>query len=108
MLVAPLVLLLVLALLELVLTLHAHAVVAGAAEEAVRVAVAGGGDTAAGEARLRSLVADGLRPDAITSVRWARTLNTLTLRVGATVPVLGPLVNTGMVATASAYAGVVP
>ena len=108
MLVAPLLLLLVLALLELVLTLHAHAIVAGATEEAVRVAAARGGDTAAGEARLRSLVAGGLRPDAITSVRWAWTLDTLTLRVGARVPLIGPLVNTGMVATASAFTGAVP
>lgn len=102
-LVSPLVLLLVLALMQLALLLHTRSVLASAAEDAVRVAAAFNGDTSAGEARFRSLVARDLRTDAVTSLTWAATLDTLTLRVRSRLPLVGPLASVSMTTDASAY-----
>lgn len=102
-LVAPLVTFLTLGLVEVALTVHARTILETATEDAVRVAAAMGGDTAAGERRLRELVASELRPDAITGLQWAWTLDTLTLRVHAALPVVGPLGQTTLTTTASAY-----
>lgn len=100
---SPLVILLVLALIQLGLMLQARSVLATAAEDAVRVAASFGGDTNAGEARFRSLVARDLRQDAVTSLTWAATLDTLTLRVRSRLPLVGPLGGVTVVTDASAY-----
>ena len=102
-LVAPLITFLVLGVLEVALTVHARAILETATEEAVRVAAAMGGDTTAGERRLRELVASELRDDAITDLHWAWTLDTLTLRVHTALPLVGPLAPAVMTTTASAY-----
>lgn len=107
-LVSPLVMLLVLGLMQLGLMLQARSVLATAAEDAVRVAASFGGDTNAGEARFRSLVARDLRPDAITSLTWVSTLDTLTLRVRSRLPLFGPLGGVNVVTDASAYREVWP
>lgn len=95
--------LLVLALMQLAVMLHARSVIASAAEDAVRVAASFNGDTGAGEARFRSLVSRDLRSDAITSMTWASTLDTLTLRVRTKLPLLGPLASLTMTTDASSY-----
>lgn len=102
-LVSPLVLLLVLALIQLAFVMHSRSVIANAAEDAVRVAASFDGDTSAGEARFRSLVSRDLRSDAITSLTWWSTLDTLTLRVRAELPLVGPLAGFTMTTDASAY-----
>lgn len=102
-LVSPLVLLLILALMQLALVLHSRSVIASAAEDAVRVAASYNGDTSAGESRFRSLIARDLRADAITSLTWAATLDTLTLRVRSRLPLVGPLAAVSMTTDASAY-----
>lgn len=107
-LVSPLVLLLVLALIELALVLHTRSVLACAAEDAVRVAAAHSGDTGAGERRFRELVARDLRPDAISSLTWAFTLDTLTLRVRSRLPLVGSLGPISMTTDASAFQEVWP
>ena len=99
----PIVLVVILGLLGLVLTLHTRAVVAGAAEDAVRVAAAYGGDTAAGERRLRELLARELRGDVVLGTTWAATLDLLTLRVRVRVPTLGQLMTSSMTVDASAW-----
>ncbi|MHB0928344.1 MAG: TadE family protein [Candidatus Nanopelagicales bacterium] len=102
-LVTPLVIGMVLAMLQLAFTLHTHAIVACAAEDAVRVAAAYNGDIAAGERRLRVLMARDVPDDAIASISWTSTLNTLTLRVRTQLPLLGPIGPSIMTTTASAY-----
>ncbi len=102
-LVAPLVTALVLALLQLAFTLHTRSIITCAAEDAVRVAAAFGGDSAAGERRFRDLLAGAVAPEAISSLEWASTLDTLTLRVRARLPLLGPLGPGLLTTTASAY-----
>lgn len=92
----------VFAVVQLALLLHTRSILACAAEEAVRVAAAYGGDTSRGEDRLRALVSRELPADAITSVAWVGTLDTLTLRVRSRLP-LGPLVGPVLTTTASAY-----
>ncbi len=99
----PLVLFVVLALVQLVITMHTRMVITAAAEDAVRIAAAYDGDTAAGEARFRSLVARDLSTSAIDSMTWVGTLDTLTLRVRAHVPGVGPLIPIAMTTDASAY-----
>ena len=99
----PLVVFLVLALLQLVFTMHMRSVIENAAEDAVRVAASYGGDSAAGERRFRDLIAREVRSDAIQSLTWASTLDTLTLRVRSRLPMLGPLGPFTMTTDASAY-----
>lgn len=99
----PLVLLLLLAMLPLALTLHTRAVIACAAEDAVRVAASYGGNTTAGERRFRELTARDVRPEAIASLTWVGTLDTLTLRVRSRLPLVGPLGSVAMTTDASAY-----
>jgi len=102
-LVAPLVMLLVLALIQLAFLLHTRSLIACAAEDAVRVAASFDGDTGAGESRFRSLVSRDLRPDAIESLTWASTLDTLTLRVRSRMSLAGPLGPLTTTTSASAY-----
>ena len=102
-LVSPLVLLLVLGLMQLALVLHARSVLACAAEQAVALAAAQNGDTIAGERRFRQLVGQDVRQDAISSVTWAYTLDTLTLRVRSRLPLVGPLGAVAMTTDASAF-----
>lgn len=103
MLVTPLVMVLVLAIMQLGLTAYSRSVLAAAAEDAVRTAAAFGGDTAAGEARFRSLVASELGPGSITGLQWYSTLDTLTLRVHSRLPIVGALVPLTLTTDASAY-----
>lgn len=100
---SPLVMLLVLALVQLTLVLHARSVITAAAEDAVRVAVAYDGGTSAGDARLRALLARDLQPGLIERTSWSWTLDTLTLKVQARLPLLGLLTPTSMTTYASAY-----
>ena len=93
----------VLALLQLAFVMHVRSVIECAAEDAVRVAAAYGGDTAAGERRFRLLVESEVRPDAVQSLTWAGTLNTLTLRVRSRLPLIGPLGPVAMTTDASAF-----
>lgn len=102
-LITPLVLLMVLAVIELALIGYSRSVITAAAEDAVRVAAAYGGDTAVGEARLRTLLAGELQPSVITDLQWASTLDTLTLRVRTALPLVGPLMPLTLTSTASAY-----
>ncbi len=102
-LVTPLVVALVLAMLQLAFTLHTRSLITCAAEDAVRIAAAYGGDTAAGDRRLREALGRDLPADAISSLDWASTLDTLTLRVHARLPLLGPLGPVALTTTASAY-----
>lgn len=102
-LVTPLVGALVLAMLQLAFTLHTRSLITCAAEDAVRVAAAFGGDASAGERRFRALIQGDVPPDAITSMEWASTLDTLTLRIRARLPLVGPLGPAVMTTTASAY-----
>lgn len=102
-LVAALVMALVLALLQLAFTLHTRSIITCAAEDAVRVAAAFGGDTGAGERRFRELAGRDVSPSAIESLQWVSTLDTLTLRVRSRLPLVGPLGPSLMTTTASAF-----
>lgn len=108
MLVTPLVMLLVLAIVELGLTAYSRSVLSAAAEDAVRTAAAFGGDTTAGEARFRSLVASELPVSSITDLQWYSTLDTLTLRIHSRLPIVGPLVPVTLTTDASAFHEVWP
>lgn len=99
----PLVMVVVLAVIELALIGYSRSVITAAAEDAVRTAAAYGGDTAVGEARLRVLLARELQPSVINDLRWASTLDTITLQVRSRLPLLGPLVPMTLTTTASAY-----
>ena len=101
--VGPRVVLVTLAVLQLALVLHTKSVMTAATEDAVRTAAAFGGDTAAGELRLRALLQRDLRGDLITGISWYGTLDTLTLRVRSTLPLVGTFGPTSLVTTASAY-----
>ena len=94
---------LMLAIIELGLVAHSRSVLGAAAESAVRTAAAFNGDTAAGEARFRILVANELAPGAISDIRWYSTLDTLTMRVHSRLPLVGPLVPVTLTTDASAY-----
>lgn len=100
---SPLVLALVLALMQLALVLHTRSVITSAAEDAVRVAASFGGDTGAGEARFRALVARDVKPEVVTGLSWVSTLDTLTLRVRSQLSLLGPIGTVQMTTDASAY-----
>jgi ABC-type enterochelin transport system substrate-binding protein len=102
-LITPLVLLMVLAVIELALIGYSRSIITAAAEDAVRVAAAYGGDTAVGETRLRTLLARELQPSVITDLQWASTLDTLTLRVRSALPLVGPLMPLTLTSSASAY-----
>ena len=91
MLVTPLVIAMVLAVIEIGLVAYSRSVLNAAAESAVRTAAAFNGDTTIGEARFRALVSNELRSGAITDIRWYSTLDTLTMRVHSTLPLVGPL-----------------
>jgi Flp pilus assembly protein TadG len=102
-LVTPLVLFLVGAVIELGMIAYTRTVLTSAAEDAVRTAAAFDGDTVAGSARFRELIAREVAPTAVRSIEWYGTLDTLTLRVTSEIPVIGPLVPMTMTTTASAY-----
>lgn len=102
-LVTPLVIGLFLAVIELGLLAYSRTVLASAAEDAVRTAAAFDGNTALGEARFRTLIARDITPTAIRGLQWSSTLDTLTLRVSSTLPVIGPLIPITLDTTASAY-----
>ena len=102
-LVTPLLLLLVLALLQVALVVHTRSVVTDAAEDAVRVAASFGGDTTAGERRLRERLQGQLRDDLVQELWWASTLDVLTLRVRLRLPLVGPLGTVTSAVTASAW-----
>lgn len=108
MLVTPLVMALVLAIVELGLVAYSRSMLNAAAESAVRAAAAFNGDTVVGEARFRALVSSELRSGAITDIHWYSTLDTLTLRVHSTLPLIGPLVPITLTTDASAYHEVWP
>ena len=108
MLVTPLVIAMVLAVIEIGLLAYSRSVLNAAAESAVRTAAAFNGDTTIGEARFRALVSNELRSGAITDIRWYSTLDTLTMRVHSTLPLVGPLVPVTLTTDASAYHEVWP
>ena len=102
-LVTPLVLALFLAVVELGLVAYSRTVLNSAAEDAVRTAAAFDGNTTLGEVRFRTLIRGEVDPATITGLQWFSTLDTLTLRVTSSLPVVGPLVPMSITTTASAY-----
>lgn len=103
MLVAPLVVLVALSVIQLALVLHTRAVLTAAAGEAVHLAAAYEGDTTAGEVRLHDVVTRDLRDDIVQSTSWYFTLDALTLRLRAHVPVFVWLAPQTMNITATAH-----
>ena len=99
----PLVLALFLAVVELGLVAYSRTVLNSAAEDAVRTAAAFDGNTTLGEVRFRTLIRGEVDPATITGLQWFSTLDTLTLRVTSSLPVVGPLVPMSITTTASAY-----
>lgn len=91
---------LLVALLQLAFTMHVKSVLESATEDAARVAAAYGGDTSLGEQRFRNLVGGDRGVHTLT---WTRTLDTLTLRVRSTLPLVGELGPAALVTTASAF-----
>ncbi len=102
-LVASFVAALMVALLQVLFTLHTKGVLEAATEEAARVAAAYNGDTAAGERRFRQLATEVESPNASHALTWTWTLDTVTLRVRSTLPLVGNLGPAALVTTASAF-----
>ena len=91
----PLLVLVVLAVVQVALALHVRATVQSAAAEGARVAAVSGGDTAAGVARTRAVLADSLADGVVESVTAkrssARGVSTVVLEVRSRLPLLGLL-----------------
>jgi len=91
--VVPMLVLLVLGVVQVGLALHVRSTLASAAAEGARVAAVSGGDTAAGEVRVRAALvgslADGVVDDVVVTRSAAGGVATLNVLVRARLPLVG-------------------